>query len=402
MSAETKITAAKVTIGLEHCFYGSLMGNLLFKSDTSHPTAYTNGVVLGYNPAFIETLNHDGVVAVVAHEIGHNALGHPYRRGGRDPKLYNIACDKALNGELAKEFKLPDWCVMPDPDEVGKSVEWIYARLADKQAQDNPPQPQPQPQPDPDTDEDGQEPTDEDGEGDAQEQPQPGDGDPLGEVQDAPTGSDDSGDPAPTKEDWEQLASEAMNHAQLQGSMSGGMARTVEASLEPQIDARSLLIRFFQESNAADYTWTRPAARYLASGLYLPKLHSNSLGEIAVINDTSCSRGNVAMDSARKIVQSVIDDCDPAAVTVYHADAQVAQVDRIERGDPIEWNVRGGGGTDFRPALQAIEDEGTAICAVYITDLEGTFPEVPPPFPVIWLSTEKHIAPFGETVYIEF
>jgi hypothetical protein len=51
--------------------------------------------------------------------------------------------------------------------------------------------------------------------------------------------------------------------------------------------------------------------------------------------------------------------------------------------------------------------EGTAVCAVCITDLEGTFPDVPPSFPVLWLvpktpwTREEVTAPFGETIHFD-
>jgi predicted metal-dependent peptidase len=64
--------------------------------------------------------------------------------------------------------------------------------------------------------------------------------------------------------------------------------------------------------------------------------------------------------------------------------------------------MQGGGGTSFVPALEAIELDGQAVCAVCITDLDGTFPDNAPLLPVLWLSTdESNIAPFGETVYVD-
>jgi predicted metal-dependent peptidase len=118
--------------------------------------------------------------------------------------------------------------------------------------------------------------------------------------------------------------------------------------------------------------------------------------------DTSGSIDGVALQTARGILESVIEECNPAGVTLYFADAEVKHVERLEPGDPITWTPKGGGGTDFRPALDAIETAGTAICAVCITDLCGTFPDAVPGLPVLWLSTEEDMtAPFGETVYID-
>jgi predicted metal-dependent peptidase len=91
---------------------------------------------------------------------------------------------------------------------------------------------------------------------------------------------------------------------------------------------------------------------------------------------------------------------------MYYADADVKHVDHFERGEALEWPGKdthiGGGGTDFRPALAAIESDETPVCVVCITDLYGRFPAEAPGLPVIWLSTtENKQAPFGETVYVD-
>lgn len=124
--------------------------------------------------------------------------------------------------------------------------------------------------------------------------------------------------------------------------------------------------------------------------------------------DTSGSIDNVALAKARGIVQEVLDECNPAGVTLYFADAAVCNVERLERGDLLTWEPKGGGGTDFRPALAAIEqDENQPVCCICITDLEGTFPTVEPEVPVMWLATKERdwfnrplIAPFGEQVFV--
>ena len=76
------------------------------------------------------------------------------------------------------------------------------------------------------------------------------------------------------------------------------------------------------------------------------------------------------------------------------------RVDRFERGESLTWEPMGGGGTSFVEVLEAIELEGTAVCAVVITDLQGTFPDSCS-LPVLWLATEEGTAPFGETVPID-
>jgi len=380
MSASGKITAARTSLVLEEPFFGSLALSLKVKADDTCKTAWTNGRELGYSPAFIETLTHSQVTALLKHEVMHCACGHPWRRDNRDMKDWNIACDKAINKEITESgFTLPPDALYPVGDEVGKSAEWIYARV--KQDESN-------------------------GQGQSKgNSPQAGKGqgnpDSLGEVRDAPIGPDDDGEPAPTEQDWKQKAAQAMNAAKMAGKLPGGIARDIEAALKPRVDIRSLLLRFFSDRANSDYSWSRPNVRYIAQGLYLPALESKALGEVAIMIDTSGSVNAVSLQYARAILESIIEETSPSAVTVYYFDSKVQSVDRFDRGDTLTWKPQGGGGTSFIPALEAIEQEGNAVCAVCITDLQGTFPDTAPSLPVIWLSTTDDVAPFGETVPID-
>src|SRR5215472_313192 len=95
-----KLTAARTSLVLEQPFFGSLALSLTFVEDPSCETGWINGRELGYNSSFIDSLSHDQVTAFVAHEIMHCAMGHPWRRDGREFKKWNQACDKAINENL--------------------------------------------------------------------------------------------------------------------------------------------------------------------------------------------------------------------------------------------------------------------------------------------------------------
>jgi predicted metal-dependent peptidase len=375
------MTAGRTSLVLENPFFGTLALSLTMREDTTCETAWVNGRELGYNPTFVESLNHSTVTALIAHEVYHCAMGHPWRRDGRDPKGWNVAADKSINGELRDSgFTLPADVLFPSSSEQGKSAEWIYARI---QQNDNGQGGQ------------GQGPQ-------GQGNPAPGQGNHLGEVRDAPTSPDADGEPAPTEQDWKQKTASALQQAKMCGKMPAGLARQVGTALRARIDVRSLLLRFFSERSTGDYSWTRPNPRYISQGLYLPALESKALGEIAIFIDTSGSVDQTSLAYACGIVQSVLDECDPNGVNLYFADTKVCHVERLEKGDPLTWTPKGGGGTDFRPVFDAIDSEGTAVCAVCISDLDGVFPPVPPSIPCIWLSTEDGVnAPFGETIYID-
>lgn len=68
---------------------------------------------------------------VVAHEVLHAALRHDLRRNGRDPYLWNVACDYVINDWLVQMAigKMP-LGVLYDPELTGLSCEGVYDRIA--------------------------------------------------------------------------------------------------------------------------------------------------------------------------------------------------------------------------------------------------------------------------------
>lgn len=69
---------------------------------------------------------------VMAHEILHVGLRHQARCEGRDPYLWNVACDYVINGWLVEMGvgKLPTFGALYDPELKGDSAESLYDRMA--------------------------------------------------------------------------------------------------------------------------------------------------------------------------------------------------------------------------------------------------------------------------------
>ena len=68
---------------------------------------------------------------VMAHELLHVGLRHDVRRQGRDPYLWNVACDYIINSWLVEMGvgELPQVGVLHDPDLKGLSAEAIYDQI---------------------------------------------------------------------------------------------------------------------------------------------------------------------------------------------------------------------------------------------------------------------------------
>lgn len=359
-----RVVAARTAMLLTDPFFGSLALRLQVTIDPTCPTAWTDGTRIGLSPEFAATLDDGQLRGLLAHEVMHCALGHPWRRDAREPRKWNIACDKAINTILqdAKYFLPPDgyYC---EGAEVGQSAEWIYARMPDS-------------------------PDGEDG---------------WGEVRDAASGTGGTAQsPAMSEADWKQAVQVAAQQAKRQGALPAGLARLAKDAVAPRVNWRAEL-RLFVERAKSDYSYARPNPRYTHMGIYLPSLDAPETPAMAVCVDTSGSMDDTALAAARGELEAIAQDARPAAMHVLYADAGVAGIDTFTRDESIEWRPRGGGGTDFRPALTACDTlEPPPVVIVYITDLYGTFPDVEPLAPVVWLTTTRDAkVPFGRVIVIE-
>jgi predicted metal-dependent peptidase len=382
---EKKMMVARAALVIDQPFFGALALRLKLVEDPSCKTAWVDGRTLGYNAEFIDAQSHNVIVGIIAHEVMHCACGHPWRRDGREQKKWNIACDHAINTMLRESgFKLPKG-VLCEAQFTGKASEWIYDRLPRSDGQDGKGTPDENGAPQPDAEQ--SEPH-----GTEQEQP--------GEVRDAPA---DATEDSNTEPEWREAVQQAAAAARARGALPAGLGRFVKQAVKPRVDWRSALRRFVQQAAQADYAWTRPNTRYLARRLYLPSLRSEQLGAIAVIVDTSGSIDDVTLAKFAAEINAIADELQPARIHVVYADAAVNAAETFEQGEPVELRPMGGGGTDFAPALEAVDTmDEPPVCAVYLTDLAGSFPSEPPALPVLWAVTGTiEAAPFGEVVGID-
>ena len=89
----------------------------------------------------------------------------------------------------------------------------------------------------------------------------------------------------------------------------------------------------------------------------------------------------------------------PERVYVLYFDAAVHKVDTYEAGQRIDLNPVGGGGTEFGPCFEWLDERGIRPQSlVFLTDLYGSFPQSAPAYPVLWASTGGRDAPFGEVI----
>jgi predicted metal-dependent peptidase len=97
--------------------------------------------------------------------------------------------------------------------------------------------------------------------------------------------------------------------------------------------------------------------------------------------------------------RSILEGQRPERVYVFYFDAAVHKVDTYEAGQQIDLGPVGGGGTEFGPCFEWLDERGIRPQAlVFLTDLYGSFPPFAPAYPVLWASTGSLRAPFGEVI----
>ena len=338
------------------------------------PTQATDGRSMWINTKFFKGISLDQQVAELVHELGHKILLHPSRRGNRDPKIWNIACDYVINAMMKKNgFPIETyggWLL--DMQYEGWLAERVYADLM-KKAKDNPKMPQPQ----------------------------------LGE------GRQDLKDMQGTPEQIDRHESEvkalvdrAIQAAKAMGKLPAGIEQgTVQAYKPAREPWYNHLHRYMQTLCTSNYNWAKLNRRTLRThGVFTPLHLSEALGVVAVFTDTSGSCYRAAQQANfTSHMNAILAEAKPQRVHHYDFDSRVYPASIIEAGElELSRRPRGGGGTSFEPIFEQLDQDGiTPDVCIILTDLMGSFPRVGPDYPVLWASIyEGAVAPFGETIYV--
>jgi predicted metal-dependent peptidase len=390
---ELRIQKARTALLLDHPFFGSLLFRLKGRECRSIATMATDGVSLYYNPEFVDTLNPGTLCGVLAHEVMHPGLHHHVRRSGRHPRRWNEACDYAINPLLLDAgLSLPDG-VLVDNRFREMSAEQIYNQLEAEAEQQS-------------GNEDGSEDSAVDRMGDAppteRDMGQPSapvsEGG-IGQVLDAPVADEDALTIDDQSREWTIAVSQAVTLAKQAGKVPAGIGRTLEGAAEAAVDWRERLRRLWSETTPSDYSWMRPNRRHIWAGLYLPGVIREGVGEIAIAVDCSGSVNARQLRLFEAEVRSILEGQRPQRVHVLYFDAAVQKVETYEAGQRVDLQPVGGGGTEFGPCFEWLEEHGIRPqTLVFLTDLYGTFPDSEPAYPVLWASTGGQRAPFGQVV----
>lgn len=370
--ALTAMIRARAALVLRQPFFGSLVLHLDLKADSSCRHLWTDGRTLGFNPAWAATLPHERLVGAQAHEVMHLACAHHVRRGGRDARLWNEACDVVVDALLLDAgFRLPQGH-LEHPEYAGLSVDEAAPEAAGKARP-------------------------------AGRKPEKGQPVPYfsGEVRDHPLLEDGQGDARHKAEQEAELRLEqALQRARHMGREPAGFSRLLRGGRhDGGTDWRGLLRRFLENCALNDYTWSAPNRRYLHHGIYLPGRQEQRIPQLAVAVDCSGSVDDAALSLFCEELSSILAAYETELVVIFH-DSRVQAVQTFRRQDlPLHLRPVGGGGTDFKPVGRWLDDNGLRpACLLWFTDLEcSSFPDEPA-CPLLWAVWGQggERPPFGE------
>ncbi|AFY80670.1 vWA domain-containing protein [Oscillatoria acuminata] len=379
LSADIKkiISASLLRLRIKSPFFATLALFTYFQATELVPTAATNGKDIFVNETFLRSLVPLEVDGLLLHEVLHAALLHCIRRGSREPLLWNIAADIVINGMIAdqKDFKLPE-CGIRNPELEQFSAEEVYeillktAKIIELEQLDlliEIPK-------------------------DCLQGKPPGFG-----------GTLDRSQRAELERHWRNAMQQAMTVARSsnnQGSIPARMQRELGAVTQAQLDWRSHLWRYLVKTPTDFSGFDR---RFVGRGLYLETLEGESV-EVFVAVDTSGSIAHQQMQLFLSEVYGIIQAYPHLKGELYYVDAEAYGPYTLSSQQTLPQPI-GGGGTSFIPFFNQVNDrwdrQNQAIC-VYLTDGYGSFPQEPPPLPVLWVVTPgglylEHF-PFGEAV----
>lgn len=350
-----KLIKARIEMLMSAPFFGNLATRLIIKDATSWcPTAATDGKYFYYNKHFVAALSDAECVFLMGHEVLHCVYDHmdANRRGDRHPVLWNVANDYVINGDLidarvGEEIKLVQIC--HDWKYRGKISEEVYDDLY-QQAK-----------------EDGR--IMEMDSFDVHLDREEGDDEGSGSAGKGNTDGEEEGDgPAKyTAEEKEKISQEFKN-ATMQaakaagaGNLPGGIKRLLNDLLNPQLDWRQLLAMQIQSVMRSDYTMATPSRKGLNEGYYLPGLDRETTIDIVAALDMSGSIGDEMARDFLSELKGIMDQYTDFKIHLLCFDTQVYNpkiFTQSDMGEFMEYELNGGGGTDFDCVFDWMKEEG--------------------------------------------
>jgi predicted metal-dependent peptidase len=343
--ARERLVTARIGLLLRHSFFGNLATRLtLINADEWCSTAATDGLKFYYNSRFIMMLKPKEVEFLVGHEVLHVVYDHMGRRGTRDPQIWNIADDYAVNADLKRhkvgQFITTVPCLYEQKYD-GKAAEEIYDdlmknvqkidinSLVDQMIDDHM-----------DGDEEG------DGEGDQEGK-----------------GKRPKMSPEERERVRQEVKQAIINAAQSAeaGTLPLGVERLIKQHTNPVMPWRELIQTNLTSAIRTDFSWMRPSRRSWHMDAIMPGMTPGEEIDVVVAIDMSGSISNHQAQAFLGEIGGMMDAFDGYKVHVFCFDTDIynPQDFNSESMDTIdEYEPAGGGGTDFDAIFDYLKKVG--------------------------------------------
>jgi predicted metal-dependent peptidase len=336
--ARERLVSARIGLLLRHSFFGNLATRLkLVNSDEWCATAATDGRTFYYNSRFIMMLKPKEVEFLVGHEVLHVVYDHMGRRGDRDPQIWNVADDYAVNADL-KRHKVGQFITtvpcLYETKYDGKPAEEIYDDLTKNMQKISIDDLVEQLLDDHMDDEEG------DGEGG-----QDGDGDKKGKGR--PKMSQEEKDRL--RQEVKQAIIQAAQSAEA-GTLPKGVERLIKDATNPVMPWRELIQTNLTSAIRTDFSWMRPSRRGWHSDAIMPGMTPGEEIDVVVSIDMSGSISNKQAQAFLGEIAGMMNSFDGYKVHVFCFDTDTynpKDFDNENMESIEEYEPMGGGGTDF-------------------------------------------------------
>ena len=395
-------TNDRMTILSWRPFIGTLAMNLELIPVVDHrcPTASTDGKRIFFNPHFLNDLSEDERMTILAHEIWHCGLSHFEREHGRieDHTMWNHAIDHEVNSLLEDDgFKIPQGAILYRPYK-GESAEKVFELIKTGQIEMR------------------GECLDDHGNSTPDEDKTPGndgtDGWSTVEVDgDGNITARVDSDFRPRRSDdvWKEWKSKMMAAAQQcadRGTDMSHYSGHLDDLFSSRMHWKEVLRQFLTPMFNSTRRWLPPNRRHVYKKMYLPSLRKEKQLNIVIAIDTSGSTTGDIVKTFVSEVYAILNSFGGYQLRLIQCD-MVIHEDVIYDMDnpfvPTDFVLKGGGGTDFHPVFDLVNDgDEDPEVLLFLTDGYGQAPSTRPNYPVIWGVIEGGIKPakWGESIDI--
>lgn len=344
----------KARLLLDYPFFGTISSAMETAVNDNIESFATRENRFEYREAYMESLSEAQMMFALCNAALHEALSHTRRRGNRSPWLWEMACDYAINTLLIDNGFVPPPSITYDPRFGNLSAEEIYAELSQEFLD--------------------QEPND----------------------RDSDDGRENEGaDEKLSRAQREKRTREAL---EKDDPLSEGIGQLLGKPSAGTIDWRREVRESIGGHYISDYTLIPPSKKLLYEGIYLPGAYSRRL-ELTIAIDSSGSVDEVLLGQFIAEIESITELFGSYAIDFLVCDDRIRSHRSFTNGEALEYELVGGGGTDFSPVFAYVDTLAhRPALLLYFTDLEGKFPPLEPAYETLWIAPKAVDVPFGRVI----